>query len=126
MKTAEFGQPVSHLPQPGTCRICLPLHRDHGLRRPHGHWLARLRLGRYQPDPVRQPGLHCRGQARDRAVSGRYASGGLVVPRERYVVGRAAIVEAPHCRWCSHLVIRGLPCTCERAQEEARRIRADR
>lgn len=22
MKTAEFGKPVSHLPQPGTCRIC--------------------------------------------------------------------------------------------------------
>jgi hypothetical protein len=34
--------------------------------------------------------------------------------------------HAPHCRWCRDLVIRGLPCTCERAQEEARRIRADR
>lgn len=22
MKTAEFGQPLTHLPQPGTCRIC--------------------------------------------------------------------------------------------------------
>lgn len=32
---------------------------------------------------------------------------------------------APHCRWCRELVIRGLPCTCDRAQEEARRIRAD-
>lgn len=32
----------------------------------------------------------------------------------------------PHCRWCRELVARGLPCTCERAQEEARRIMADR
>lgn len=32
--------------------------------------------------------------------------------------------HAPHCRWCKELVIRGLPCTCERAQQEAATIRA--
>lgn len=37
---------------------------------------------------------------------------------------RRAVGAAPHCRWCRELVIRGLPCTCERAQEEARRVRA--
>lgn len=30
----------------------------------------------------------------------------------------------PHCRWCKELVSRGLPCTCERAQQEAASIRA--
>lgn len=28
------------------------------------------------------------------------------------------------CRWCDFPVIRGVPCGCPRAQEEARRIRA--
>jgi hypothetical protein len=35
-------------------------------------------------------------------------------------------MNRPHCRWCRELVIRGLPCTCDRAQEEARRVRAAR
>ena len=29
------------------------------------------------------------------------------------------------CRWCGQPSIRWTPCSCERAQEEARRIRAD-
>jgi hypothetical protein len=33
--------------------------------------------------------------------------------------------QPPHCRWCKALVIRGLPCTCERAQREAAKIRAE-
>lgn len=33
-------------------------------------------------------------------------------------------MDQPHCRWCRELVIRGLPCTCERAQKEAASIRA--
>ncbi len=33
---------------------------------------------------------------------------------------------APRCRWCRELVTRGLPCSCDRAQQELARIRADR
>ena len=36
-----------------------------------------------------------------------------------------AEMDMPICRWCRGAVIRGLPCHCDRAQEEARRIRAD-
>ena len=34
-------------------------------------------------------------------------------------------VEVRVCRWCREPSIRWTPCSCERAQEEARRIRAD-
>lgn len=37
-----------------------------------------------------------------------------------------AVEALPRCRWCSRQVIRGLPCSCERAQNEARRIMGDR
>lgn len=32
--------------------------------------------------------------------------------------------ERPSCRWCREPVIRGLPCTCQRAQQEFASIRA--
>ncbi len=32
--------------------------------------------------------------------------------------------HAPHCRWCKELVVRGLPCTCDRATKELAAIRA--
>jgi hypothetical protein len=31
----------------------------------------------------------------------------------------------PRCRWCREQVIRWLPCNCDRAQEEARRVRRE-
>lgn len=31
--------------------------------------------------------------------------------------------QVPHCRWCKARVLPNLPCSCARAQEEARRIR---
>ena len=34
--------------------------------------------------------------------------------------------QQPTCRWCRDPVTRGVPCACDRAQEEARRVRAAR
>jgi hypothetical protein len=47
-----------------------------------------------------------------------------IPPWQRKVID--AVEAASRCRWCGGIVIRHLPCRCDRAQNEARRIMADR
>lgn len=46
-------------------------------------------------------------------------------PEEARAIMDRGLAEIPRrCRWCSGPTIPAVPCGCDRAQEEARRIRA--